>query len=165
MRIDHLALCFGLPLLFVYTINRYSFNKLKQISLTVSSPIPLQFFVYSRVLYWYVFGVLVTAFLLGMSLFSSGGNLTRSLIAFRTYGTDNVPTFIIEKLSNVLLPLIFVTLFISIISLGFIGRNVLKQIMENGSLDERFTRFRFTFFLMALSLIIPPLAFGSLLLL
>ena len=165
MRIDHLALCFGLPLLFVFPIHRTSFSRLKQISLTASSQIPLQFFVYSRVLYWYIFGVLTSAFLLGMFLFSSGGNLTRSLIAFRTYGTDNVPTFIIGKLSNVLLPLIFMSLFISIISLGFIGRKVLKQIMDKGSIDERFTRFRFTFFLMALSLIIPPLAFGSLLLL
>ena len=165
MKTDHLVLCFGLPLLLVYAIHRYSFTRLKQIPLTAITQTSLQYFVYSRALYWYIFGVLITAFLLGMFLFSSGGNLTRSLIAFRTYGTDNVPTFIIEKLSNILLPLIFVTLFISIISLGFIGRTVLKQIMENGSLDERFTRFRFTFFLMALSLIIPPHAFGSLLLL
>ncbi len=165
MRIDHLALCFVVPLLLVFTINRYSFNRLKKISLAASSHILLQTFVYSRALYWYFFGVLISAFFLGMFLFSSGGNLTRSLIAFRTYGIDNVPTFIIEKLSTFLLPMIFITLFTSIASLGFLGQKVLKQIMKKGSLDERFTRFRFTFFMMALSLIIPPLAFGSLLLL
>jgi hypothetical protein len=120
---------------------------------------------YARVVYWYIFAILITAFLLGMALFSSDGNQTRQIIAYRSFGKDNVPTIIIEQMSNVFLPLIFVTLFTSMIALAVIGRGVLRQMPTDAKPDERFTRFRFTFVLMALSLVLPPLAFGSLLLL
>lgn len=126
---------------------------------------PLLIFLYSRLIYWYIFAILISAFLIGMYQFSAGGNQTRQIIAYKSFGENNVPTFIVEKLSNIFLPLIFLTLFIAIIALGFIGKAVLKQMPESDKPDVRFTKFRFTFVLMTLSLILPPLAFGALLLL
>jgi hypothetical protein len=165
MNIVHLLLCFLVTAIGVLALHRYSTLRLRSIQLISGSRTALSIFLYARLVYWYIFAVMITAFLLGMYLFSAGGNETRQIIAYKSAGPDNVPTFVVGQLSNVFLPLIFITLFISMISIGLIGRNVLKQMPEDGRPGETFTRFRFTFVLMTLSLILPPLAFGALLLL
>lgn len=165
MLILHYLICFLLTAMIVAVAHIYSSRNLRSIVLISSQKTALTVFLYARIVYWYIFAVLISAFLLGMALFSSNGNLTREIIAYKTFGQDNVPTFVIEQMSTVFLPLIFLTLFTAMIALGIVGRGVLRQMPEDERPDERFTRFRFTFVLMALSLVLPPLAFGSLLLL
>ena len=165
MNILHLLLCFVVTAIGVLLLHRYSGKRLRSIELIARSRTPLTIFLYSRLLYWYVFSVMIVAFLLGMYLFSAGGNQTRQIIAYKAAGENNVPTFVVGQLSNIFLPTIFITLFISMIAIGIIGRNVLRLMPEEGKPNEQFTRFRFTFVLMTLSLILPPLAFGALLLL
>ncbi len=165
MSAVYFTLCFGLTALIVAIVHFYSARRLQAISFVHEQQVALRTFLYARIVYWYIFAILITAFLLGMVLFSSDGNQTRQIIAYRSFGKDNVPTIIIEQMSNVFLPLIFATLFTSMIALAIIGRGVLRQMPTDAKPGEQFTRFRFTFVLMALSLVLPPLAFGSLLLL
>ncbi|MBS1903155.1 MAG: hypothetical protein JSS75_05570 [Bacteroidetes bacterium] len=165
MQIGHYLICFVLTAALVVAAHVVSAKRLSTIEFLRSQPTTLRVFLYARIIYWYIFAILISAFLLGMSLFSTDGNLTRQIIAYRSFGKDNVPTLVIEQMSTVFLPLIFLTLFTSMIALAVLGRNVLRQMPTDEKPDERFTRFRFTFVLMALSLVLPPLAFGSLLLL
>lgn len=157
--------CFLITAILVGIIHRYSSRNLRSILLIATQRTVLSIFLYARFIYWYIFAILISAFLLGMALFSSNGNATRDIIAYKSFGHDNVPTFVIEKMSAAFIPLIFITLFTALIALAIVGRGVLKQMPQDERPDERFTRFRFTFVLMALSLVLPPLAFGSLLLL
>lgn len=163
MDVFYLISCFTIPAIIVYFIQRFSMSKLKGNEFIQQTPKPFFVFSASRLLYWYIFAVMIGAFLLAMALYQGNGNETRQMIAYKT--TTGAPIFILEQASVIFLPLIFITLFTAMIALAIIGRSVLKQMPEEGKPTERFTRFRFTFVLMALSLIIPPLAFGSLLLL
>lgn len=165
MQILHYLICFGFTAALVVAIHQFSSRKLAGIDLIRGQHTALTVFRFARLIYWYIFAILISAFLLGMALFSSNGNLTREIIAYKSFGKDNVPTLVIEQMSTVFLPLIFLTLFTSMIALAIVGRGVLRQMPEEGKPDERFTRFRFSFVVMALSLVLPPLAFGSLLLL
>lgn len=124
----------------------------------------LNIFLISRFIYWIGFGILTAAFLLALIQSGSGGEKTRGLIARSINMGDQTANFILSDMSNYLLPLIFISLFIAVIALGMIGRKVVTLLPEDGRPDEKFTRFRFTFVVMALSLMIPPLLFGSLLL-
>jgi hypothetical protein len=163
MEIFQIILCFVIPAIIVFFIQRFSMSKLRPNEFILQTPKPFFVFSSARLLYWYIFAVMIMAFLLAMLLYSGNGNETRQMIAYKT--TTGAPVFILEQASVIFLPLIFITLFTAMVALAVIGRSVLKQMPEEGKPTERFTRFRFTFVLMALSLIIPPLAFGSLLLL
>ncbi len=164
MRIDLLLLCFGVPALLVGLYNRFSYLKLKENLFIQRSPTWFKVFIYSRLIYWYIFAVMITAFLTAMVMFNANGNQTRQIIAYKHAGIENIPAFIIGgQISTIFLPLIFITLFVAMVALGVIGKAVLKQMPEEGRLEERFTRFRFTFVLLSLSLVLPPLLFGSLL--
>ena len=164
MQILQIVICFGLPSLLIYFIQRVSMSKLKANPFITESPRAFSVFSSARLLYWLIFGFMITAFLLAMILYGGDGNETRQMIAYKSHSAD-IPTFVLEQATVIFLPLIFITLFTAMIALAVIGRSVLKQMPEEGKPGEVFTRFRFTFVLMALSLIIPPLAFGSLLLL
>jgi hypothetical protein len=124
----------------------------------------LTIFLISRLIYWIGFGILIAAFLLAVIQSGSGGEQTRGLIARAVATGDGTAKFILSDLSNYLLPLIFASLFVAVIALGMIGRKVVILLPEDGKPGIEFSRFRFTFVIMALSLIFPPLLFGSLLL-
>ena len=130
----------------------------------IISPKPLNVFLISRLIYWVGFGILTVAFLLAIIQSGSGGEQTRGLIARSANTGDRTANFILSDMSNYLLPLIFISLFIAVIALGLIGRKVVTLLPEEEKPGIEFSRFRFTFVLLALSLIFPPLLFGSLLL-
>jgi hypothetical protein len=121
-------------------------------------------FLISRLIYWIGFGILTAAFLLAIVQFGVNGQQTREMIAKSVQTPDGAANFLLSELSNYFLPIIFISLFIAVLALGIIGRKVVKMLPEEGKPGEEFTKFRFTFVLMALSLVFPPLAFGSLLL-
>jgi hypothetical protein len=165
MRINYLLLCTGLPLIISLLLTRISINRLYRNPMITISPASLKIFLITRLIYWIGFGILTTAFLLAMIQSGTGGEQTRALIA-RSHGTTtDTAKFILSEMSNYILPVIFLSLFIAVIALGLIGRAVVRKLPKDEKPGIEFTHFRFTFVLMALSLIIPPLLFGSLLLL
>jgi len=164
MRIEYLLLCTILPIIIALFLSRVSAKRLQQNMMINISTKPLTIFLVSRLVYWIGFGILTAAFVLALVQSGSGGEQTRGLIASSAAAGDNTAKFILSDMSNYLLPLIFVSLFVAVFALGLIGRKVVTLLPEDGKPGIEFTRFRFTFVLMALSLIIPPLLFGSLLL-
>ena len=164
MKIEYLLLCTLMPLTISLLLTRVSANLLRNNHMITISVRSLNIFLISRLIYWIGFGILTTAFLLALIQSGTGGEQTRGLIARSISTGDHTANFILSDMSNYLLPLIFISLFIAVIALGMIGRKVVTLLPEDTRPDEKFTRFRFTFVVMALSLMIPPLLFGSLLL-
>ncbi len=137
---------------------------LKRNTLISISTKTLNLFLATRLVYWIGFGILIAGLLLGV-IQTGGGEQARTLIARSVKIGDGTTNFLLADMSNYFLPIIFLSLFVSVIALAIIGRKVVKLLPENDKPGEEFTRFRFTFVIMASSLIAPPLAFGSLLLL
>ena len=124
----------------------------------------LNIFLIFRLLYWIGFGILFCAFSLAIIQSGANGEQTRSIIAHSVKTDDGTASFLLSEMSSYFLPVIFVSLFIAVIALAVIGRKVVTLLPADGKPGEEFSRFRFTFVLMACSLIAPPLFFGSLLL-
>jgi len=164
MGIILFLICTVIPALLSVMLSRFSAHRLRNNSLISISRQPLTVFLVSRLIYWIGFGILTAAFLLAIVQFGVNGQQTRELIAKSVQTADGTANFLLSEMSNFLLPVIFLSLFIAVLALGMIGRKVVKMLPEDKNPGEEFTRFRFTFVLMALSLIIPPLIFGSLLL-
>ncbi|HEY6172736.1 MAG TPA: hypothetical protein VIX80_10800 [Candidatus Kapabacteria bacterium] len=151
-----LLIAVGLSL---YSYKRLSANKFFSLSLTT-----LHVFIISRAAYYFVFTLMICAFFLAIIVFGVSGEQARLLIATAPKEL-NASTLILAEWGNWMLPVLFVTMFIAIFSLGQLGRLVLRSIPEEGAPGKEYGLFRFTFFLLALSLIVPPLVFASLLLL
>lgn len=143
----------------LYSYKRLITNKLFSLSVTT-----LRIFIISRAAYYFVFTLMICAFFLAIMVFGVSGEQARLLIATAPKEL-NASTLILAQWGNWMLPVLFVTMFISIFSLGQLGRLVLRSIPEEGAPGKEYSMFRFTFVILALSLIIPPLAFASLLLL
>ena len=165
MRIEYLLICTVVPFALSLWLTRISSSRLRRNDMTNISLKVLNLFLIFRLIYWIGFGILIAAFLLAIIQSGGGGEQTRNLIAHSQVGGDRTANFLLSEMSNYFLPVIFISLFISVIALGIIGRKVVVLLPQDKKPGEEFTRFRFTFVLMALSLIIPPLIFGSLLLL
>ncbi|MDP4220374.1 MAG: hypothetical protein Q8916_09555 [Bacteroidota bacterium] len=165
MRIDYLLGCILLPLIVSIILTRISMHRLRSNALISRSARSLNVFLVFRFIYWVVFGILISAFLLAIIQTGAGGEQTRAIIARASKTGDGTANFLLSEMSNYFLPAVFVSLFIAVLALGVIGRNVVKLLPEDRRPGEEFSRFRFTFVMMASSLIAPPLAFGSLLLL
>jgi hypothetical protein len=165
MNTGYLLLCITLPIAVSLFLSRISANRLRQNTMMTISTRTLTIFLVSRMIYWIGFGILIAAFLLAILESGSGGEQTRSLIARSINTGDRTAEFILSDLSNYLLPIIFLSLFVAVFALGVIGRKVVVLLPEDGKPGIEFSRFRFTFVVLALSLIFPPLLFGSLLLL
>lgn len=157
-------LAIALSLLVSIGLSLYSYKRLitnKLFSLSVTT---LRIFIISRAAYYFVFTLMICAFFLAIMVFGVSGEQARLLIATAPKEL-NASTLILSQWGNWMLPVLFVTMFISIFSLGQLGRLVLRSIPEEGAPGKEYSMFRFTFVILALSLIIPPLAFASLLLL
>jgi hypothetical protein len=160
----HLLICVGLPTFASVLFARWSYRQLAVKPMINTSPLALRVFTISRLLFHVAFGILIATFLFAIISFGMTGEETRLIIA--TSPTDaNMPTRILSGWSNILLPIIFGAIFVSLSALGVIGRNVLRMMPPDGKPGAEFSGFRFTFLMMAMSLILPPLVFGSLLLL
>jgi hypothetical protein len=160
----HMALCVGVPVLASIFFAYWSRNNLEEKPMIVMSATALKVFLISRLLFHIAFGILIVTFLFAIVYFDMTGEQTRLLIA-TSPTTANVPTQILSGWSNVLLPVIFLAIFVSLFTLGVIGRRVIKLMPTDAKPGVEFSGFRFTFLMMAMSLIIPPLIFGSLLML
>lgn len=160
----HVILSIALSLLIAVGLSLYSYKRLlanKFFSLSVTT---LRIFIISRAVYYFVFTLMICAFFLAIMVFGVSGEHARLLIATAPIEL-NASTLILAEWGNWMLPVLFATMFISIFSLGQLGRLVLQNIPEEGAPGKEYGLFRFTFFLLALSLIVPPLIFASLLLL
>jgi hypothetical protein len=124
----------------------------------------LRLFEFSRGLYFFSFGSLIAAFILAIILYGVSGEQTRRIVASAHPENYNAASLILSDWSNFLLPITFISLFVALFSLGYIGKRVLNTFPTDGQPGKAFSAFRFTFFLMAVSLIVPPLLFASLLL-
>jgi hypothetical protein len=164
MKIILFIVCTCIPTGIALFLSRISTRRLRANSLIGISRRPLTIFLVSRLIYWIGFGILTAAFLLAILQFGKSGQETRELIARSVQTSDGIANLFLSDMSNYLLPTIFASLFIAVIALAIIGRKVVTMLPQDKKPGEEFTRFRFTFVLMALSLIIPPLIFGSLLL-
>ncbi len=164
MKIINLFLCIVLPGGISFWLSRISTHRLRKNAMVTISPKTLTVFIISRFIYWFGFGILIAAFLLAINQFGANGAQTRENISRGVVAGDGTANFLLSEMSNYFLPVIFASLFIAVIGLAIIGRKVVVLLPEDKKPGEEFTRFRFTFVLMALSLIIPPLIFGSLLL-
>ncbi len=165
MRIDFLLICILLPLSLSMWVTIVSLRRLRKNALISISKNALNVFLIFRLFYWIGFGILICAFLLAIIQSGANGEQTRMIIARSVKTGDGTANFLLAEMSTYFLPVIFVSLFIAVIALAVIGRKVVTLLPEDGKPSQEFTRFRFTFVMMACSLIAPPLAFGSLLLL
>jgi hypothetical protein len=165
MGVIYFISCTFIPAIIAVFISRISAKRLHAHQLIGLSRGSLSLFLITRLIYWIGFGILICAFTLAIFQFGVSGQETRQRIAQNIQTSDGTANFLLSELSNYLLPIIFISLFIAVIALAIIGRKVVTMLPEGNRPGEEFTRFRFTFVLMALSLIIPPLVFGSLLLL
>lgn len=164
INIFHIVLCISIPLCFTAFFTIYSYRKLSQNPLINLSKFALVTFELSRAFYFVAFGILIVAFILGIILYDVGGEQTRRIVASSRSENYNSASLILSDWSNVLLPIIFVSIFVALFSLGYIGKLVLNTFPTDGKPGKEFSGFRFTFFLMTISLMIPPLLFASLLL-
>ncbi len=160
----HLLICVGIPVVASLVFMVWSRRNLQKRPMIAMSVTPLNVFIYSRLVFHIGFGILIATFLFAIVHFDLTGEQTRLIIA-TTPTAANIPTRILSGWSNVLLPLIFLSIFVSLFSLGVIGKRVLALFPTEGKPGVEFSGFRFTFLMMAMSLINPPLIFGSLLLL
>lgn len=160
----HMALCVGAPVLASVLFMLWSRKRLLERPLVAMSTTALNVFLASRLMFHMGFGILIVTFLFAIVSFDMTGEETRLVIA-TSPTASNVPTLILSGWSNVLLPVIFLTIFVSLFTLGVIGKKVLDLMPGDGKPGVEFSGFRFTFLMMAMSLIIPPLVFGSLLML
>lgn len=139
-------------------------NNLNKHALIILSKKALTIFLIFRLIYWIGFGILICAFVLALLQTGSGGEQTRGIIARSLTTGDGTANFLLSQMSVYFLPVIFISLFISVIALGIIGRKVVTLLPQGSKPGQEFSRFRFTFVILACSLIAPPLLFGSLLL-
>jgi hypothetical protein len=160
----HVILSIALSLLVAVGLSVYSYKRLIVNKFFSLSATTLRIFIISRAAYYFVFILMICAFFLAILVFGVSGEQARLLIATAPKEL-NASTLILAEWGNWMLPVLFVTMFISIFSLGQLGRLVLGSIPEEGAPGKEYSLFRFTFFLLALSLIVPPLIFASLLLL
>ena len=165
MRIDYLLICILLPLLLSILMTIISSRHLRKNTLITISKGALNIFFIFRLIYWIGFGILICAFLLAIIQSGANGEQTRMIIARSVKTGDGTANFLLSEMSTYFLPIIFISLFIAVIALAVIGRKVVTLLPDDGKPAQEFSRFRFTFVMMASSLIAPPLAFGSLLLL
>jgi hypothetical protein len=124
----------------------------------------LNVFLLSRLVFHLGFGMLIVTFLFAIVAYGLSGEETRLMIATAPEAA-NVPTLILSSWSNVILPMLFLSIFIALGALGVIGKKALQLMPREGKPGVEFSGFRFTFLMMSMSLIMPPLVFGSLLLL
>jgi len=164
MKIDYLLLCTLLPLFLSLWFTRISVCNLRNNAMISISKTALNIFFIMRLIYWIGFGILICAFLLAIIQSGVNGEQTRGIIARSLITGDGTANFLLSEMSVYFLPIIFVSLFIAVIALAVIGRKVVTLLPEDGKPSQEFSRFRFTFVMMACSLIAPPLVFGSLLL-
>ena len=165
MRIDYLIICILIPFCLSLWLTILSSKRLRSNPLVTISKSALNVFFIFRLLYWIGFGILFCAFLLAIIQSGANGEQTRMIIARSVKTGDGTANFLLSEMSIYFLPIIFVSLFIAVIALAVIGRKVVTLLPDDGKPSQEFTKFRFTFVMMACSLIAPPLAFGSLLLL
>lgn len=159
-----IALCVGLPTLASVLFMMWSRRKLLARPMIEMSVTPLAVFLASRLVFHIAFGILIVTFLFAIIQYGLSGEETRLIIATSPV-TTNTATRILSAWGNVIIPLLFLSIFVSLISLAIIGRNALRLMPSEGKPGAEFSGFRFTFLMMAMSLIMPPLVFGSLLLL
>jgi hypothetical protein len=160
----HIALCLGIPVLASVSFYSWSRRKLSTNPMISISQKALQVFLLSRLIFHSAFGILIVTFLFAIIHYGMSGEETRLVIATSpTYA--NFAITILSSWSNVILPVLFASIFVSLFALGTIGKNALRLMPQEGKPGAEFSGFRFTFLLMAMSLILPPLVFGSLLLL
>jgi hypothetical protein len=164
MRIDSLLICIFLPILLSSWLTIISARRLRNNAMVNISKNALNIFFLFRLMYWIGFGILICAFLLAIIQSGANGEQTRMIIARSLKTGDRTASLLLSEMSVYFLPIIFASLFIAVIALAVIGRKVVTLLPNDGKPGQEFSRFRFTFVMMACSLIIPPLAFGSLLL-
>lgn len=158
------ALCIGIPILASVMFAFWSKRHLEAKPMIAMSAKPLNVFLISRLVFHIAFGILIVTFLFAIIHFGLTGEETRLIIA-TSPSAANVPTMILSRWGNVLIPTVFASIFVALFTLGMIGKNVLRLMPSDAKPGVEFSGFRFTFLMMAMSLIVPPLVFGSLLLL
>jgi hypothetical protein len=160
----YITLCVGIPALAAILFAFWSNAHLQKKPMIAMSATALKVFLITRLVFHIAFGILIVTFLFAIIHFGMTGEETRLLIA-TSPAASNVPTLILSGWSNVLLPVLFAAIFVALFSLGVIGKKALQLLPSDAKPGVEFSGFRFTFLMMAMSLIIPPLIFGSLLLL
>lgn len=160
----HIILSIAISLVISFALSLYAYKRLRANPFFMYSLTTLRVFIFSRAVYYFVFILMICAFFWAIILFDVSGEQARLLIATAPKEL-NASTLILAEWGNWMLPVLFVTMFVSIFSLGQLGRLVLANIPEEGAPGKEYGVFRFTFFILALSLILPPLVFASLLLL
>jgi hypothetical protein len=160
-----LAVCIAVPATFAVWFTMNTYKRLTTNHFFNRSLRALRTFLYSRAIYVFLLGMMTLAFLYGIIRFGKGGEETRHLIATAASRFQNTPTLILSGWSHVVLPFVFLTIFLAIGSLGYMGRLVLRDVPAGERPGGEYGGFRFTFFMLALSLMLPPLIFGSLLML
>lgn len=160
----NISMCVGIPVLASALFLFWSRKRFLENPMVTISPSALNIFLVSRLVFHIAFGVLIVTFLFAIIHYGMSGEETRLIIATSPV-TTNAATIILSSWSNVILPILFASIFVALFALGAIGKNALRLMPQEGKPGAEFSGFRFTFLMMAMSLILPPLVFGSLLLL
>ena len=158
-----IILCIGVPIVASWLFLAWSKARLEAKPMIAASETPLKIFLWSRFVFHSAFGILIATFLYAIASYGLSGEQTRLIVATAPV-TEDLPIRILSDWSNIILPLLFLSIFIALFALGMIGKNVLRMMPQDGKPGVEFSGFRFTFLMMAMSLIMPPLVFGSLLL-
>jgi hypothetical protein len=156
-----IALIF-IPLAVAAFWSRNAYRRLSQDPLLGKSALLVRVFIFSRLIYWFAFGLLLTAFLLAFAFSGLSGEGTRALLLLpdSRYPVSGWMKPIAEVIEFWRFPIVIVSLFgilTSVAALFLIGRGALKQIPENESPNVEFLRARARFFFLGLSLMAPPL--------
>ncbi len=128
------------------------------------SPTLLRIFIIAQCVYIGIFFMMTVAFGLEIIQKNVSGEYARLLIASADTANPSFPALILAVWSTYYLPLIFASVFTAIIVLGYMGRLVLVKYASDGTPPKHLNKFRFIFFVLAMTLIMPPLIFASLLL-
>ncbi len=122
----------------------------------------VKIFIVSRFVYWFAFGVLLTAFLLAYAFSGLGGEGTRALLLlpdsrYPATGWMKPIADIIEYWRFPIVIVSLVAILTAVVLLFMMGREALKQMPEEDEPGPEFLRARARFFFLGLSLMAPPL--------
>jgi hypothetical protein len=151
-----------LPLAVSLLWSRSTYHRLLSDALFGTSPTLVKSFILSRLVYWFAFGVLLTAFLLAYAFSGLGGEGTRALLLLpdSRYPATGWMKPIAETIEYWRFPIVIVSLIsilAAILILFLMGRRALKQMPESEDPGPEFLRARARFFFLGLSLMAPPL--------
>ncbi len=142
--------------------SRSTYRRLSRDSLLGTSQPLVRIFIFSRLIYWFAFGLLLTAFLLAFAFSGLGGEGTRALLLlpdsrFPVSGWMKPIAEVIEYWRFPIVIVSLIAILTSVAALFLIGRRALKHMPENEGPNAEFLRARARFFFLGLSLMAPPL--------